>query len=272
VIKRLLNCFTWPIRALFNRVTSGSWKASGVTPSSTSSEQARSYRPRTTVREVTWTTAQEALQSIRTQVFIEEQQIDPADEWDPADQDAIHLLAERDGEPVGCARILDLTKIGRMAVLKEVRHKNVGSKLLRAAITKIQEAGNTPTLGAQITAMGFYANHGFLPEGPVFDDAGIPHRTMTLTGDSEKTLMPLDAESLRFDTPTLLVAIEPHTTDGEMRINILRLSDDEANWLTPRLCCYAATHGAHTLVLEIPEGEVRFPLEPPERFSCSSKA
>jgi len=181
------------------------------------------------------------------------------------------LLAERDDEPVGCARILDLTKIGRMAVLKEVRHKNVGSKLLRAAITKIQEAGNTPTLGAQITAMGFYANHGFLPDGPIFDDAGIPHRTMTLTGDPEKTLMPLDAESLRFDTPTLLVAIEPQITDGEMRINLLRLSDDEANWLTPRLCCYAATHGAQTLILEIPEGEVRFPLDPPERLACSFK-
>ena len=181
------------------------------------------------------------------------------------------MLAERDGEPVGCARILDLTKIGRMAVLKEVRHKNVGSKLLRAAITKIQEAGNTPTLGAQITAMGFYANHGFLPDGPIFDDAGIPHRTMTLTGDPEKTLMPLDAESLRFDTPTLLVAIEPQITDGEMRINLLRLSDDEASWLTPRLCCYAATHGAQTLILEIPEGEVRFPLDPPERFACSFK-
>lgn len=271
MIKRLLTCFTWPIRAPFNWMISENWKASGVAPSSTSSGPNRSYRPRTTVHEVNWATARDALQSIRTQVFIEEQQIDPADEWDPADQDAIHLLAESDGEPVGCARVLDLTKIGRMAVLKDVRHKNVGSNLLRAAISKIQSAGNTPTLGAQITAMGFYANHGFLPAGPIFDDAGIPHRTMTLTGDPEKTLMPLDAESLRFDTPTLLVAIEPHTTDGEMRINILRLSDDEASWLTPRLCCYAATHGAHSLILEIPEGEVRFPLDPPERFACSSE-
>ena len=158
-----------------------------------------------------------------------------------------------------------------MAVLKNVRYKNVGSKLLRAAISKIQSAGNTPTLGAQITAMGFYANHGFLPEGPIFDDAGIPHRTMTLTGDRKQTLMPLDAESLRFDTPTLMVAIEPHTTDGEMRINISRLSDNEASWLTPRLCCYAATHGAHTLVLEIPEGTVRFPLDPLESFARSSE-
>ena len=218
------------------------------------------------VREVSWAQAQNALQSIRTQVFIEEQGIDPADEWDPADRDAIHLLAERDGTAVGCARILDRQKIGRMAVLPSVRHKNIGSKLLRAAIQIIQDTGQTPTLGAQITAMGFYANHGFLPEGPVFEDAGIPHRTMTLTGDISKTLMPLDAESLRFDTPTLLVAIEPHRNEEDMRINLLRLSDDEASWLTPRLCCYAATHGADTLILEIPEGEVRFPLELPEQM------
>ena len=94
-----------------------------MTPSSSSSGQNRSYRPRTTVHEVGWATARDALQSIRTQVFIEEQQINPRDEWDPADQDAIHLLAERDSKPVGCARILDLTKIGRMAVLKDMRKK-----------------------------------------------------------------------------------------------------------------------------------------------------
>lgn len=215
---------------------------------------------------MTWAQAQDVLQSIRSKVFIEEQGIDPADEWDPADQDAIHLLAERDGIAVGCARVLDQKKIGRMAVLQSVRQKNIGSKLLRTAIQIIQDAGQTPTLGAQVTAMGFYANHGFLPEGPIFDDAGIPHRAMTLTGDTTKTLVPLDAESLRFNTPTLMVAIKPHSTKGEMRINLLRLSDDEASWLTPRLCCYAATHGAHTLILEIPEGDVRFLLEPPEQL------
>ena len=89
---------------------------------------------------------------------------------------------------------------------------------------------------------------------------------MTLTGDTSKTLMPLDSESLRFDTPTLFLAIEPDSTEGEMHINLLRLSDDEASWLTPRLCCYAATHGAHTLILEIPEGEIRFPLESPKHM------
>lgn len=202
-------------------------------------------------------------------MFIEEQGINPADEWDPDDASAIHFIAERDGQPVGCARVLHASKIGRMAVLATVRRRNVGSKLLRAAIALIQSQGHTPTLGAQLSAMGFYANHGFLPTGAVFDDAGIPHRTMTLTGDPEKTLMPLDAESLRFDTPTLLVAIEPQIDERTMRINLLRLSDDEAAWLTPRLCCYASTHGMDSLILEIPEGEVLFPLEPPEKMTCS---
>ena len=188
------------------------------------------------------------------------------DEWDPADQDAIHILAQRGSTAIGCARIVDLKKIGRMAVIKEIRHRNVGSKLLRFAITRIHKAGNIPTLGAQLSAMGFYASHGFLPKGPVFDDAGIPHRTMTLTGDHEKTLMPLDADSLRFDTPDLLVAIEPRTSHKEMRISIPRLSDEDASWLTPRLCCYAASHGANTLILQIPEGEVRLPLELPDNF------
>ena len=233
---------------------------------SNSFEQDHSYRALTTIREVNWADSQEALQSIRTQVFIEEQGIDPLDEWDPADQTAIHILAQHGDTAIGCARIVDLKKIGRMAVVKEIRHRNVGSRLLRFAITRIHEAGNVPTLGAQISAMGFYASHGFLPEGPIFDDAGIPHRKMTLTGDHEKTLMPLDAESLRFDTPALLVAIEPQTLHKEMRIAIPRLSEEDASWLTPRLCFYAASHGANTLILQIPEGEVQIPLESPHNF------
>ena len=217
------------------------------------------------IREVTWADSQKALQSIRTQVFIEEQGIDPLDEWDPADQTAIHILAQRSDRAVGCARIVDLKKIGRMAVVKEIRHRNIGSRLLRFAITRIHEAGNVPTLGAQISAMGFYAATDFCLKGPSLMML-VSHRTMTLTGDREKTLMPLDAESLRFDTPALLVAIEPQISHKEMRIAIPRLSEDDASWLTPRLCFYAASHGANTLILQIPEGEVQIPLESPHSF------
>ena len=37
----------------------------------------------------------------------------------------------------------------------------------------------TAKLGAQTHAIGFYEKLGFLAQGPVYDDAGIPHRDMT---------------------------------------------------------------------------------------------
>jgi Predicted acyltransferase len=102
------------------------------------------------------------LSAIRTAVFIEEQGIDPADEWDPQDATAQHFIAERDGEVVGCARVLEHRKIGRMAVLASVRRHNVGSKLLRHAIDSIHQSGNTPTLGAQ------NLGHGLLCQSRLF--------------------------------------------------------------------------------------------------------
>ena len=36
------------------------------------------------------------------------------------------------------------------------------------------------TLGAQVTALGFYERLGFVAQGPVFEDAGIDHREMIL--------------------------------------------------------------------------------------------
>ena len=68
---------------LADLVTSAISKNSGSILLSNSFEQVHSYRALTTIREANWADSQEALQSIRTQVFIEEQGIDPLDEWDP---------------------------------------------------------------------------------------------------------------------------------------------------------------------------------------------
>jgi ElaA protein len=35
-------------------------------------------------------------------------------------------------------------------------------------------------LGSQVHAVPFYERLGFVAEGPVYDDAGIPHRDMTM--------------------------------------------------------------------------------------------
>ena len=122
--------------------------------------------------------------AIRRVVFIEEQGVSLADEVDGRDGEAEHLLAVLDGQPVGTARMLakgETGKIGRVAVLAGARGKGIGAALIRAAVDRLRARGlRVAKLGAQTHALGFYEALGFRAEGPVYDDAGIPHRDMTL--------------------------------------------------------------------------------------------
>lgn len=122
---------------------------------------------------------------LRRRVFIEEQGVSEADELDDLDEQAIHLLAMSGGKPVGTARILllgDTGKIGRVCVLPEARGKGIGAGLIRAAVSELRALPGLARakLGAQTHALGFYERLGFVAYGPVYDDAGIPHRDMVL--------------------------------------------------------------------------------------------
>ncbi len=127
-----------------------------------------------------------ACRALRREVFIEEQGVSEADEVDDQDEAAIHLLLTEDGRALGTARILigaGYVKLGRVCVLTYARSKGHGAALIRAAVAR---ARNLPgiaevRLGAQTHALGFYAALGFTARGPVFDDAGIPHREMVLS-------------------------------------------------------------------------------------------
>lgn len=122
--------------------------------------------------------------AIRRVVFIEEQGVSLADEVDGRDGEAEHLLALLDGAPVGTARMLvegETGKIGRVAVLAGARGRGIGAALIRAAVERLRERGlKVAKLGAQTHAVGFYEGLGFTAFGPVYDDAGIPHRDMKL--------------------------------------------------------------------------------------------
>lgn len=124
--------------------------------------------------------------AVRFEVFVDEQQVPPELEPDEYDQDAIHLLAEivETGEVIGTARIVDkgngIAKIGRVAVRQAARGFHVGDGLMQAALAAAREAGQSVAmLDAQVQVIAFYERLGFVAEGPVFDDAGIPHRRMT---------------------------------------------------------------------------------------------
>lgn len=129
-----------------------------------------------------WQSGQHDLRVIRQRVFIEEQQVPVALEWDEHDADALHLLArDGQGQPIGCARILADGTIGRMAVLPAWRRHGIGRALLAAAIDYAREQGWPKVrLSAQTHAIGFYQHAGFTVCSDTYLDAGIPHRDMTL--------------------------------------------------------------------------------------------
>jgi len=120
---------------------------------------------------------------IRRRVFIEEQQVPEEIEMDDDDAHAFHALAILDGNPVGCGRFVahgdDEVKIGRMAVLKNLRTGGIGRQILVYLMRIARERGyRHAVLHAQMTAEDFYLKNGYAPVGDVFEEAGIAHRKM----------------------------------------------------------------------------------------------
>ena len=133
-----------------------------------------------------WLLMQSAAQAVRTAVFVHEQGIAPEDEWDADDEGALHaVLFDVNGQALGNARLLQpsvsVSKVGRMAVLREARGLGYGSRLLRALLSEARQRGSKEVrLSAQRTAEQFYAHYGFHMVGQPFDEVGIPHIEMCL--------------------------------------------------------------------------------------------
>lgn len=130
---------------------------------------------------MTWASHEPQLRAVRTPVFVEEQLVTPAFEWDEIDATAVHLLALHEGQAIGCLRIIDYHKIGRMAVLIDWRNKGLGRALLKQAVNICQAHGSTSVyLSAQTHAIGFYEKCGFKITSAVYQDLHIPHVDMQL--------------------------------------------------------------------------------------------
>ncbi len=135
-----------------------------------------------TVRLANWQDDCLALRLVRETVFIHEQRVPAELEWDKLDTKCLHLLAVDSAEsPIGTARLLPDGLIGRMAVLKEWRGRDVGSALVLRLLEEARERQiEQITLNAQLHARGFYVKFGFQIVGKEFMDAGIPHVRMNL--------------------------------------------------------------------------------------------
>lgn len=134
------------------------------------------------IRLASWDAACKPLAAVRRAVFIVEQNVPEALEWDADDAVSLHALASSAaGEAIGTARLLPDGHIGRMAVLREWRGHGVGSALLSSMIEAARAHGHaTARLNAQVQALPFYRRFGFEAAGDVFLDAGMAHRAMTL--------------------------------------------------------------------------------------------
>ena len=125
--------------------------------------------------------------AIRQEVFIREQNIPAALEWDTVDAAAFHAVAYNSlGAALGTGRLfVDATgayRIGRMAVLESMRHAGIGRALLDRLVelARLQGASSV-VLSAQVSAARFYARAGFSEQGQPFDEAGIAHLEMRLS-------------------------------------------------------------------------------------------
>jgi YbgC/YbaW family acyl-CoA thioester hydrolase len=136
------------------------------------------------VRAGRWSELEAPARRVRTAVFVDEQRIPAAMEWDEADAGAVHAVAiNRLGMPLGTARLLEHTRgvarIGRMAVVQPVRGTQVGRALLDELMCLARERGDREVvLSAQVSAQRFYERAGFAARGAVYDEAGIAHVEM----------------------------------------------------------------------------------------------
>lgn len=141
-----------------------------------------------TIIPTNWTTHQQQLREIRELVFIQEQAVPVADEWDDKDESAVHfLVCTEQNDAIACARLLVenrgnqlLCHIGRVAVLAKYRNQGIGRNLMNSIIAYCQQQypEHLIYLNAQTSRQDFYAHLGFTARGAVFIDAGIPHIEM----------------------------------------------------------------------------------------------
>ncbi|MFM8866251.1 MAG: YbgC/FadM family acyl-CoA thioesterase [Limnohabitans sp.] len=131
-----------------------------------------------------WHDLKKLASPLRTEVFVHEQKVPAELEWDEADDTALHCVAvNRMGMALATGRLLvhapGVARIGRMAVMKNMRGSDLGARVLHALMDAARERGDRQVvLHAQCSAEGFYRRAGFAPHGAVFEEAGIAHIEM----------------------------------------------------------------------------------------------
>ncbi len=127
----------------------------------------------------------DACLALRRAVFVDEQHVPVELELEGDEHLYTHfLLRDVDGSPLATARLKlldDAGKAQRVAVARAGRGRGAGVAVMQALHDETRRQGRQRVvLSAQVSAIPFYERLGYAAEGPVYDDAGIPHRDMSL--------------------------------------------------------------------------------------------
>ena len=131
-----------------------------------------------------WGALKNVAGGLRNEVFVQEQGVDQALEWDEHDPLCLHaVLRNRMGLAVATGRLLPavagVSKIGRMAVKRNLRGLKLGDQVLTGLLEAARKRGDQEVvLHAQCTAENFYHRQGFTRRGEVFVEANMDHVEM----------------------------------------------------------------------------------------------
>jgi len=123
----------------------------------------------------------EEANAIRQEVFVEEQKVDPALEYDEYESVAVHYILYVDNDAVATARWRETekgVKLERFATLSSHRNKGLGALLLQDIMEDVLPSGKRIYLHSQLKAIPFYERFGFVKVGEQFSEADIEHFEM----------------------------------------------------------------------------------------------
>lgn len=127
--------------------------------------------------------------ALRQRVFVVEQNCAYAD-LDGRDASARHLVAVTgdDLRPAACLRLFApenaAARLGRIVVSPDCRKTGLGPALIREGLAEAARlyAPAPVVISAQAALAGYYAGFGFVAEGAIYDEDGIPHVKMRAGG------------------------------------------------------------------------------------------
>ncbi len=119
---------------------------------------------------------------LRREVFVGEQGVSEADEFDGREEECVHVIAVDGGRVVGCCRLLpdgERVKLGRMVVAADRRREGIAAAMLAEADRQAAALGATLiTLSAQTYVVSLYEQAGYEVTSGTFDEVGIEHVRM----------------------------------------------------------------------------------------------